>query len=81
MVKLLRFLRGYIVFMVSGSYPEKFVNILTYNGVNVWGVRSKDGIVYCTTLAANYRHIRRLSRRTRNKIRIKARNSLFHQQK
>ena len=76
MVKLLRFLRGYIVFMVSGSYPEKFVNILTYNGVNVWGVRSKDGIVYCTTLAANYRHIRRLSRRTRNKIRIKSKHGI-----
>ena len=76
MVKLLRFLRGYIVFIISGSCPEKFVNILTYNGVNVWGVQSRDGIVYCTTLAVNYKHIRRLSRRTSNKVRVKSKYGL-----
>ena len=76
MVKLLRFLRGYVVFMISGSCPEKFVNILTYNGVNVWGVKSRDGIVYCTTLAVNYRHIRRLSRRSSCRIRIKSKHGL-----
>lgn len=71
MVKILRLLRGYVVFMVTGSYPEKFVNICTYNGVNVWGVESKDGVVYCRTIAANYRVIRILSRRTSAKIRVK----------
>lgn len=76
MVKLLRILRGYVVFMISGSRPEKFVNILTYNGVNVWGVKSKDGVVYCTTLAVNYKHIRRLSRRTRNKVCIKSKHGI-----
>lgn len=72
MVRLLRFIRGYIVFRITGSCPEKFVNILTYNGVNVWGVKSKDGVVYCTTIASNYKYIRKLSRRTSNKIRIES---------
>lgn len=76
MVKLLRILRGYVVFMISGSCPEKFVNILTFNGVNVWGVKSKEGVVYCTTLAANYKHIRRLSRRTSHKIRVKSKHGI-----
>lgn len=57
--------------MITGSYPEKFVNLCIYNGVNVWGVQSKEGTVYCRTLASNYSTIRRLSRRTSAKIRIK----------
>lgn len=84
MVKLLRLLRGYVIFMVTGSYPEKFVNVCTYNGVNVWGVESRDGVVYCRTLAANYSTIRKLSRRTNAKIRVKRKIGLpflFHKNK
>lgn len=72
MVRLLRFLRGYVVFAVTGSYPEKFVNLCIYNGLNIWGVQSKEGTVYCRTLASNYSTIRRLSRSRSVKVRIKS---------
>ncbi|MDE7390082.1 MAG: sporulation protein YqfD [Lachnospiraceae bacterium] len=76
MVRLLRLLRGYVVFAVTGSCPERFINICTYNGVNVWGVKSKEGVVTCCTLAANYRIIRLLSRRCSCKIRVKRKRGL-----
>lgn len=76
MVRLLRLLRGYVVFAVTGSYPEKFINICTFNGVNVWGVKSREGVVYCCTLASNYKTVRILSRRTSAKIRVKRKRGL-----
>ncbi len=76
MIKLLRLLRGFAVVMVSGSFPEKFVNILTYHGINVWNVKSRDGVVYFRTIAANYKYIRKLSHRTNNKIRIVSKHGL-----
>lgn len=71
MIRLLRFLRGYVIFTVTGSYPERLVNICIFNGVNVWGIKSKEGVVYCCAMAANYKAIRRLSHKTSAKIRIK----------
>ena len=76
MIRLLRLLRGYVVFAVSGSCPEKFINICTYNGVSVWGVKSREGVVYCCTMASNYKIIRRLSHRTSAKIRVKKKRGL-----
>lgn len=76
MVRLLRLLRGYVIFVISGSCPERFINICTYNGINVWGVKSREGEVYCCTLAANYRIIRKLSRRCSAKVRIKKKRGL-----
>lgn len=76
MVRLLRLLRGYVIFSVTGSYPEKFINICTYNGVSVWGVKSREGVVYCCTMASNYKTIRKLSHRTSAKIRVKNKKGL-----
>lgn len=70
MVFLLRLLRGYIAFSITGSYPERFINICNANGISVWGIETHDGIVYCNTLAVNYRFIKKLSRRGNVKVRV-----------
>ena len=76
MVKILRFFRGYVVFSVRGSYPEKFINLLIYKGINVWGVKSRDGIVYFTTLAVNCKAIYRFSRKSNNKVSVESKYGL-----
>lgn len=76
MVRLLRLLRGYVVFAVTGSCPERFINTCIYNGVNVWGVRSKEGVVYCSALAANYKTIKSLSRHRSVTVRLKRKRGL-----
>ena len=76
LLKLIRFLRGYADINVTGSMPERFVNVLIYNGVNVWNVQSKEGVVCFTTLASNYKHIRKLSHRSSCKIRVKSKYGL-----
>lgn len=34
--KLLRWLRGYIVFSVSGTFPERFLNLINRRGIRHW---------------------------------------------
>ncbi len=70
MVNIIRFFRGYIMLAISGSRPETFLNVMTSNGIAVWGVKSSEGVIYCKTLAVNYRYIYNLSRRKSIKIRI-----------
>ena len=76
MVSLIRLFRGYVIFSVTGSYPERFVNILICSGINVWGVRSRDGVVYCCARASDYRFIRKLRRRTGSKIHVERKRGL-----
>ncbi len=70
MVRLLRLLRGYVLFSISGSYPEKLVNKLILNGINIWGVKSKEGVVYCSSLAVYYKLIIKIAKRNNVKVKI-----------
>ncbi len=70
MIKIIRYIRGYIELSISGSRPETFLNVMTANGIAVWGVRSHEGVIYCKTLVVNYRYIYKLSRKKSIKIRI-----------
>ncbi len=71
MIFLLRLLRGYVVLVVSGSRPERFVNICVRNGVDVWGIRSREGIIYCRVFAVSFKTIRRLCRSRGFKVRVR----------
>ncbi len=70
MIILLRLLRGYIVLAVSGSRPERFVNICVRNGVDVWGTTSHEGVIRCRVLAANFKTVCRLCRGRGLRVRI-----------
>ena len=59
-MKIIRFFKGYVTLELSGSMPERFVNVLIQNGVAVWGVKSINGNVYCRTSAGNFKYIKRL---------------------
>ena len=76
MVKLIRLFRGYVIFSIMGSYPERFVNTMICSGVNVWGVRSRNGVVYCCARASDYRFIKKLRHRTGSKIRVQRKRGL-----
>ena len=70
-MKIIRFLKGCITIEISGSMPERFVNVLIHNGVNVWGVKSIGGNVYCRTSAANFKYIKMLVKNKSVRVHIK----------
>ncbi|MBQ2604638.1 MAG: sporulation protein YqfD [Clostridia bacterium] len=59
-MRIFRFFKGYVTLKISGSMPERFVNVLTQNGVSVWGVKSIGGNVFCRTSAGNFKYIKKL---------------------
>ena len=69
-MKIIRFFKGYITLKISGSMPERFVNVLTQSGVRVWGVKSIGGNVFCRTSAGNFKYIKKLVRHKSVKVHI-----------
>ncbi len=75
-LKLIRWIRGYVVFAVSGRFPERFINLLNMNGIVYWDLLPENGGYHGTMLLSDYRSIRRLARRAGVRLRVKKRRGL-----
>ena len=36
LVSIIRFFKGYVNFSASGKFPERFLNLTSHNGINLW---------------------------------------------
>ena len=58
LIRLFRFLTGYIVFSGNGGFPERFINLCSLNGISLWdtkcsaGKYSGSGAASCSTCVA-----------------------------
>ena len=69
-VKLLRLLRGYIIFTAIGGFGERFINLAASKRLNIWDVScSKDAIKAKITIN-NFYKLRNVARKTGVKIKI-----------
>lgn len=75
-LKLIRWVRGYVVFAVSGRFPERFINLLNINGIVYWDLLPEKGGYRGTMLLSDYRSIRSLARRADVRLRVKKRMGL-----
>ena len=71
LLKIIRLLRGYVVFAVSGAFPERLINLLNTRGIRYWDiVPSEYGFSGCMLLS-DYLRIRPTARRVRVRLRVK----------
>lgn len=73
LVKLIRFIRGYIVFSVSGSYPERFINLINRGGINYWDFLPDKKKYSGKMLLSDYKNIRKTARKASVKLKAEKR--------
>ena len=66
----LRWFRGYVVFSVSGRFPERFINIALKNKLRLWSVTRSDGSLTACMYMRDYRRIRRYARGSGVRLKI-----------
>ena len=71
LVRLIRWLRGYVVFSAEGVFCERFLNLLINNKFNLWDACKQNGAVYGCITACDYPKLRLYAKKTGTKIRIK----------
>lgn len=57
MIRLLRFLKGYVFFCASGGFPERFLNLCKINGINLWEVKNDGVKVYACTTGTDFQSL------------------------
>ena len=70
LLRILRWMRGYVRFTVCGRFPERFVNITARRGIRLWDVERRDGSLSAAMYMADYRRIRSAARSCDVRLRI-----------
>lgn len=72
LIRLLRFFKGYVIFTCSGGFPERFINLCSLSGINLWDAKSVGGVLTAKTFASSYKNIRHCAKKSGMKMRLKA---------
>ena len=76
LLKILRYLRGYVRFTVVGRFPERFLNIALHNRLRIWDVeRSSDTLSACMYMR-DYRSVRHYARKAGVRLRLTEKKGL-----
>lgn len=70
LVRLLRWLRGSVTFLVTGAFPERLINLCVRSKLPVWGVKPRPGGCEANTCASNYKRLRPLAKKSGTRVRI-----------
>ena len=44
LIRWIRFLRGTVTFQIEGEFAERFLNLISKNGIPVFQTRYRDGV-------------------------------------
>ena len=78
LVFLLRWLFGWTDFEVHDKYPERFMNMVHKNGLNMWDMRNSDGIFSAKAKTADIKYIRQIAEKSMCDLHIINEHGFLH---
>lgn len=76
LLRLFRFLFGYVCLSARGGFPERFVNLCANGSVNLWNLHSSKGVLYACADRNSYKRIRPAAKKSGMRVRIEDRRGL-----
>ncbi len=76
MLEIVRWFFGYVTFEVIGKFPERFINIVTKNGLSIWNTKKTEEALSARMYVRDYKSIRRLCKKSRVRLKIKEKHGL-----
>lgn len=72
-LRIIRYLCGYVIFQGIGGFPERFLNLCAKDGIGVWDVHHRDGVMTARVMASNYRLLRSCASKAGMKLKVQDR--------
>lgn len=70
LVRVLRSVLGYVEFEAFGGFAERFINLCTLNGINLWDVKNDGVKVLACTDFGGYKKMRKCARNSGMRLKI-----------
>lgn len=75
-IRMLNFIKGYLIITVSGRFTERFINICVRRGFSIWDVKSRNGVITARITVSDFLKLRDVARITRVRVRIEERRGI-----
>lgn len=75
-LRLLRFIFGYVTFTARGGFPERFINLCRQNRISLWDLKSENSVISACTDVSCYKRIRKAAKKSGMRVRIFKKNGL-----
>ncbi len=75
-LRLLRFIFGYVTFTARGGFPERFINLCRQNRIALWDLKSENSVISACTDVSCYKRIRKAARKSGMRVRILKKHGL-----
>jgi len=69
-IRLLRRLRGFVLFSATGIFPERFLNLLARERVHVWDIKRREHTLTGCVSASDYPRMRRPAKKAGIRLRL-----------
>ncbi len=69
-IKLIRYIIGYVTFEAVGGFPERFVNLCTKNRIPLWNMKNQNKCITADTTVRGYKNIRQSAHRSGVRVHI-----------
>ena len=69
-VKLLKYLLGYVVFEAKGGFCERFINLCAMRRIDIWDVALSDDVIRAKIGIKKFGKLRSIAKKTGAKISI-----------
>jgi similar to stage IV sporulation protein len=64
LLKLLNWLRGYLIIRIQGTAPERFINLCSNKKIFIWDLKQTDNQYEFHIVAKNYKQLKPVARKT-----------------
>ncbi len=75
-LRIIRWIRGYLLFTVTGRFPERFINLLNKNGVRYWNIVPTEKGYTGHMALRDYLNIRKMAKNCSVRLRCKEKTGL-----
>lgn len=73
---IIRWLMGYVIFIVRGGFSERFVNLAVRDGISLWDLKKESGDLLGKVIAGEYRGLKRIAKKSGSQVRVKKKYGL-----
>lgn len=73
MINLIRFIFGYVTFIIKSPFPERFFNLIAKHGIGFWDMQKdqkNNDETRASVLLSEYKDIKKIARKTNAKTKI-----------
>lgn len=76
-IKIIRYLLGYVNFRAFGGFSDRFLNLCTHDNIPLWNIKNVKGNISASTTINGYLSIRKATRKSGMKLKVLEKKGLI----